>query len=139
MYAFAWIPIVLAFTWLAIRKRSYTWAIAAGVSATAVVANNFYGATALAMFFPLLLWALWVTSKEEFRLRYAIPIPFIAFGLSAFWLTPSYLQITLRNMQFVAGKPNLWSGWIALIALLGFLSFTNRKFQNRRDLAWAVF
>ena len=139
MTAFAWIPFALAFAWLAVRKKDYRWAVAAGVASAAIVANNFYGATALAMLFPLLLWALWVTDKQAFGLRYVVPIPLIAFGLSAFWLTPSYLQITLRNMQFVAGKPNYWSGWVGLLALLGFLSFTNRKFQKRPELAWAVF
>ncbi len=139
MTAFAWIPFALAFTWLAVRKKDYRWAVAAGVAAAAIVANNFYGATALAMFFPLLLWALWVTDKSSFSLRYVLPIPLIAYGLSAFWLTPSYLEITLRNMQFVAGKPNLWSNWVGLITLIGFLSFTNRKFQNRPYNAWAVF
>lgn len=139
MTAFAWIPFALAFTWLAIRKKDYRWAVAGGVAAAAIVANNFYGATALAMFFPLLLWGLWVTDKASFELRYVLPVPLIAYGLSAFWLTPSYLEITLRNMQFVAGKPNLWSNWVGLITLIAFLSFTNRKFQNQPDRAWAVF
>lgn len=139
MTSFAWIPFVLAFTWLALQKKDYRWSVAAGFAAAVVVANNFYGATALAIFFPLLLWALWVTSKQSFALRYALPIPLIAFCLSAFWLTPSYLQITLRNMQFVSAKPNLWSNWVGLITLIAFLSYSNRRFQNRSDLAWPLF
>jgi hypothetical protein len=139
MTAFAWIPVVLGLTWLALRHRSYGWAVAAGVSAAMIVSNNFYGATALAMFFPFLLWAHGVTTRDWKGLRFAIPIPLIAYGLCAFWLTPSYVTITLQNMQFVSEKGNLWSGWIALGLLLGFLSLSNRKMGGKPEAAWGTF
>ena len=55
------LPIALAFTWRALEaKRPGSLALAAIFSA-AVVSNNFYGATALAIFFPLLIWSFLVT------------------------------------------------------------------------------
>jgi hypothetical protein len=139
MTALAWIPFALAFAWLSLRRRSYPWAIASGVASTMVVANNFYGATALAMFFPLLLWAIWVTERDWRLVRFALVIPLVAYGLSAFWLTPSYLEITLRNMQYVSSKGNLWSGAIFLLALTTFLSFTDRHFRSQPQRAWQLF
>lgn len=139
MTAFACIPFALAFTWLALRRRSISWAIAAGIAATLVVSNNFYGATALAIFFPLLVWAIWVTDKDWHLFGYSAIVPLVAYGLSAFWLTPSYLQITLRNMQFVSSSGNLWSGWLGLLVLIGFLSLSNRMFQSRPHRAWHLF
>ena len=139
MTAFACIPFALAFTWLALRRRSISWAIAAGIAATLVVSNNFYGATALAIFFPLLVWAIWVTDKDWCLLGYSAIVPLVAYGLSAFWLTPSYLQITLRNMQFVSSSGNLWSGWLGLLVLIGFLSLSNRMYQGKPHRAWHLF
>ena len=139
MTALAWIPFVLAFAWLGLRRRSYPWAIAAGFASTMVVANNFYGATALAMLFPLMLWAIWVTERDVRILRYACVIPAVAYGLSAFWLTPSYLEITLRNMQYVSSKGNLWSGTVGMLALVAFLSITDRRYRNQPDRAWQLF
>ena len=139
MTAFACIPFALAFTWLALRRRSISWAIGAGIAATLVVSNNFYGATALAIFFPLLVWAIWVTDKQWRHFAYAAVVPLVAYGLSAFWLTPSYLQITLRNMQFVSSTGNLWSNWLGLLVLLAFLSFSNRLFQGKPGQTWNLF
>ena len=139
MTALAWIPFALAFAWLSWRKRSYPWAIASGVASAFVVANNFYGATALAMLFPLLFWAVWVTERDWKLFRYAVTIPLVAYGLSAFWLTPSYLEITIRNMKFVSQKGNLWSNVVGMLLLVAFLSYTDRRYRMQPDRAWQLF
>jgi len=139
MTSLAWIPFVLAFAWLSFRHRSFSWAIASGFASAMVVANNFYGATALAMLFPLMLWAVWVTERDARILRYALVIPAVAYGLSAFWLTPSYLEITLRNMQYVSSKGNLWSGTVGMLTLVAFLTITDRRYRNQPDRAWQLF
>jgi len=59
------LPFALAFAWLALEARR---PVALGLSAifcAAVVSNNFYGATSLAIFFPLLVWSFWVTRKQR--------------------------------------------------------------------------
>lgn len=139
MTALAWLPFALGFVWLSIERRSAPWAITSGVACTMVVANNFYGATALAMFYPLMLWAFWVTRREIWPLRFALIPPIIAYGLSAFWLTPSYLEITLRNMQYVSSKGNMWSSAIALLMLVAFLSITDRRYRNQPTRTWELF
>src|SRR5262249_50971026 len=94
MTALALIPIALAFAWLA-RERRRPWAVAAAaVFAAGVVSNNFYGATALAVFYPLLVWAFWITRQDRRILVPAIAIPALTYGLTAFWLVPSYFKVT---------------------------------------------
>ena len=139
MTAFAWIPVALALTWLALKKKSVPWALGAGVAAAAIVSNNFYGATALAMLYPLVVWAIWASERNWRVLGFALIPPAVAYGLTAFWLTPSYLVITLRNMQFVSEKGNAWSGWLGLLALLAFLSGSARWVKNRPERAWNLF
>lgn len=133
------LPIALAFTWRALEaKRPRALALAA-VFCAAVVSNNFYGATALAIFFPLLLWSFWVTRGDRGMLFPALAIPAMAYGLTAFWLSPSYLRITLHNMQYVSQKGNLWSA-VAAVAALAAFGFGSYKLAARRpERTWAVF
>ncbi|WP_031497338.1 hypothetical protein [Bryobacter aggregatus] len=139
MTALAWIPFVLAFTWLAWRRRSWSWSVAAGFAATFVVANNFYGATALAMLFPVLVWALWVTERDWRLLRYPALVPLLAYGLSAFWLTPSYLKITLHNMQYVSSAGSEWSAGLAAVMLAAYLGVSYVKYRDQPERTWHIF
>jgi hypothetical protein len=139
MTALAWIPIALAFTWLALEKHR-PWAIAlAGVACAAVTSNNFYGATALAMFYPLLVWAFWITRQEKRILAPAISIPVIAYGLTAFWLVPSYFKVTAENMKYVSEHGTTWSIWVALVVAVAFAVTTDKLARNHRARTWEVF
>src|ERR1017187_460435 len=137
--AFCLLPIALAFTWRAMEaKRPRALALAA-VFCAAVVSNNFYGATSLAIFFPLLLWSFWVTRGDRRMFLPALAIPVMAYGLTAFWLSPSYLRITLHNMQYVSEKGSSWSAVVAAVVLLAF-GFGSHKLAARRpERTWAVF
>lgn len=139
MTALAWLPMALAFSWLFLRQGKKSWGVAAGLACCMVVSNNFYGATALAMFYPFLVWALWLESRSTGLLFRAFLPPLVAYGFSAFWLTPEYLEITLRNMQYVSDKGNLWSRWIALAAIIAFLSLSNRRDRMRKLNPWHTF
>lgn len=139
MTALAWIPFAIGFAWISFSRKSYPWALASGVACAMVVSNNFYGATALAMFFPLLIWTFWVTRRDWKLVRFALVIPAVAYGLTAFWLTPSYLEITLRNMQYVSSKGNLWSGVVGMLLLVSFLSISDRRYRNQPERGWELF
>ena len=133
------LPIALAFTWRALEaKRPGSLALAA-IFCAAVVSNNFYGATALAIFFALLIWSFLVTRGIRGVLFPALAIPLLAYGLTAFWLSPSYLQITLRNMQYVAQKGSSWSGAAAAVtvAISAVASYWFARFRKNRT--WALF
>jgi hypothetical protein len=133
------LPIALAFAWRALEAKRPGSLALAGVFCAAVVSNNFYGATSLAMFFPVLVWSFWITRRERRMAFPALAIPLLAYGLTAFWLTPSYLRITLRNMQYVSNKGSTWSVLVAL-AVIGIFGFASYRLAGRRaDRTWAVF
>jgi hypothetical protein len=104
-----------------------------------VVSNNFYGATSLAIFFPLLVWSFFLTRGSRGLLFPALAIPVLAYGLTAFWLSPSYLRITLHNMQYVSDKGNSWSGVVAAVAVLGFGFASYKLAKGRPERTWALF
>jgi hypothetical protein len=133
------LPIALAFAWHALEaKRPRSLALAA-ILCAAVVSNNFYGATSLAIFFPLLFWSFFVTRGHRGVLFPALAIPLLAYGLTAFWLSPSYLRITLHNMRYVSDKGNSWSGIVAAAAVLCFGFASYKLAKGRRERTWALF
>jgi hypothetical protein len=139
MTALALIPIALAFTWLALENRRPAWVALAAIFSAAVVSNNFYGATSLAMFYAIVLWSFWVT-RRSFRMALpAIAIPALAYGLTAFWLVPSYFRITVRNMKYVSEPPNAWSFGVAAVVAAAFAFASFRLARNRPERTWAVF
>jgi len=139
MSALALIPIALAFTWLALEKRR-PWAIAAAaLVAAGVAANNFYGASALAVFYPALVWSFWITRQEKRIIVPAVSIPLLAYGLAAFWLVPSYFRVTAENMKYVSEHGTTWSIWLAVAVAVAFAVSTDRLARARRDCTWAVF
>jgi hypothetical protein len=139
MTALALIPIALAFTWLALENRRPAWVALAAIFSAAVVSNNFYGATSLAMFYAIVLWSFWVT-RRSFRMALpAIAIPALAYGLTAFWLVPSYFRITVRNMKYVSDPPNAWSFGVAAVVAAAFAFASFRLARNRPERTWAVF
>ena len=139
--ALALIPFALAFTWLALDRRRPAWVALAAISCAAVVATNFYGATSLAMFYAILVWSFWVTRRDSkfAPIAIAIPIPLLAYGLTAFWLVPSYLRITAHNMQYLPGHGTMWSLWVAIVVAVAFGVAAGRWALNRPQRTWAVF
>jgi hypothetical protein len=139
MSALALIPIALAFTWLAF-DRHRPWAIgAAAIFAAGVASNNFYGATALATFYPLLVWAFWITRQEKRILMPAIVIPVLAYGLTAFWLVPSYFRVTAENMKYVSEHGTTWSVWVAVVVAIAFAVITDKLAKGKTGRTWEVF
>ena len=139
MTAVALIPIALAFAWRALAGRRPAALALAAVFAAAVVSNNFYGATSLAICYAALVWSFWVTRRGEKRFGRAIAIPALAYGLTAFWLVPSYFRITLANMKYVAEPTNAWSIAVVIAAAAAFAWTSNRWAGGRPDRTWAVF
>jgi hypothetical protein len=137
--ALSLIPFALAFTWLAIEHRRPGWLALAAIACAAIVSNNFYGATALAIFYPILIWSLWITGRSSRILLTAAVIPALGYGLTAFWLVPSYFRITLHNMQYVSEKGNSWSIWVAAVVTIGFLLLSWKFAKGRPERTWAVF
>jgi hypothetical protein len=139
MTALAWLPLALIFAYRAlVQFRPVALAIAA-VSCAMVVSNNFYGATALAILFPILVASIWITYRDIWMFARAAGIAVLAYGLTAFWLVPSYIELTLNNMRFVSTQGNLWSVWVALGSVMAFLLLADHFARGRREQTYLVF
>ena len=139
MSALALIPIALAFTWLALEKPR-PWAVAlAAIFSAGVAANNFYGATALAVFYPILVWSFWITRQDKRILIPSVAIPLLAYGLTAFWLVPSYFKVTSENMKFVSEHGTTWSIWVAVVVAVAFAVTTDKLARAKAGRTWGVF
>src|SRR5262249_55030158 len=139
MTSLALIPFPLAFTWLALERPRPAMLALAAVFSAAVTSHNFYGATSLAVFFPSLLWSHWITRQDRRILAPAIGIPGLAYGLTAFWLVPSYFRITAENMQYVAERGSRWSIALVLAVTIAFVMVTRRLARKRPERTLAVF
>jgi hypothetical protein len=129
----------LAAAWIALRGRRPRILALAGVLAALVVANNFYGATSMAILFPILVWAVWCADRDAAVFGRAAAIAGIAYGLCATWLTPSYVQITLIDMKWVSEPGNGWSKYVALGALAAMAAAMERLGRGKPERAWTLF
>ncbi|MBZ5727959.1 MAG: hypothetical protein LAP87_23570 [Acidobacteriia bacterium] len=139
MTALALIPIALAFAWLAFEARRPAALALAGVFGALAVSNNFYGATSLAVFYPILVWSFWITRQERRILAPALAIPAITYGLTAFWLVPSYFQVTAGNMKYVSEHGTTWSIWLAMAVVVAFAIATRWLARGQKEWTWGVF
>jgi hypothetical protein len=129
----------LAASLIALREWKPRTFAASGILCAAVVATNFYGATALALFFPILTWATWLEVRRTAVWLRAAGIAALAYGLCAFWLTPSYIRITQLNLRWVAQPSKPSSVAIAIGCVLIFCVLTFVVARRRRVTAWPVF
>jgi hypothetical protein len=138
MSAFALLPLGLALSWRGLRAGRTRWLAGAALALALVVSNNFYGATALAMFFPVLCWAVFCETKDWFVWVRAAAIAVLSWGLCSIWLTPSFLSITARNLALVSQPGNAWSLW-TMIAALAAYGWAAWKLAQRGVAAWTLF
>ncbi len=129
----------MAVMFLALRRWRPMAFAGACVLCGLAVTTNFYAATSMAIFMPLLTWAVWLGERDRSVWLRAVGIGVLAYGLCAFWLTPSYLRLTVVNLQWVAQPGNVWSRVAACAAVLVFCG-VSFWFANRRpDRTWNVF
>ena len=133
------LPFALAFAWLALSGRRFAYLAAAALFSALVALTNFYGATALAIFYPVLAWSLSIADRERRVWLRAFAIPALAYGFAAFWLTPSYLRITILNLRWVALPANRWAIVPVLVAAAIFIPLSLRAASGKPNRAYAVF
>jgi hypothetical protein len=121
---------LLPFVFIAMLKargeHTMPWLCAAAAACALVVSNNFYGATALAILFPILIWSRYVADRDGGVFLRALVVAALAYGLTAFWLIPSYLRVTSQNLKLVAEPGNAWSIIVLVIGIALFCGVTIR-------------
>jgi len=137
--ALSMLGFALAASWWGLRRGHRTALVLAAIFSAAVVANNFYGATALAIFFPLLVWTVALAENDAWVAVRAAAIAALAYGLTACWLTPSYLRVTLENMRLVSQPGHTWSILLEIAMLAAFAAVSWRWARGRTESAWTVF
>ncbi len=133
------LPFALGFAFLALRRHRPGALGVAGIFCALVALTNFYGATALAIFYPILVWSVWLTIRERAVLWRALAVPVLAYALAAFWLTPAYLHITLYNMRYVSHPGNLHSYLLTIVAVLLFCAVSFRLAAGKPRTVYLVF
>ncbi len=139
MCAMAAIPFALAFSLLAFRHAGRWTVGAAALCCAFVVTNNLYGALALGIFFPLLLWSVQVSMPGPFPWRRAGAIVLLAAGLCSWWLTPSFVHLTERNLVLVALPGNRWSEFAGSVLVLSFGAASWWAGRVRGVSVWSLF
>ena len=69
------VPAALGAAFLALRSWKPFALAAASALCSLVVANNFYGATTLAIFYPILVWSVWVGERQIGRAQSELQSP----------------------------------------------------------------
>jgi len=133
------LPAAVAAILLALRGRRHSVTALAALLSALVVANNFYGATALAVVYPVAVWSVWLCERPAGLWLRASAIPVLAWGLSAFWLTPSYIGITLQNLKLVSMPGNAHSRLDFAGVMLLYAMFAWPLANRKPERAWAVF
>jgi SAM-dependent methyltransferase len=133
------LPFALGFAFLGLRQRRLGSIALASLFSALVVLTNFYGATSLAILYPILVWSVWVAFREPGLLKRALAIPALAYALSAFWLTPAYLRITLYNLRYVSQPGNQYSYILTIVALLIFGAASIKWASRKPQLVYLVF
>ena len=133
------LPAALAASFVALRTWRPAALALAAVLCAATVANNFYGATSLAISFPIVIWAVWLGLRDRLVLARAGGIVALTWGLSAFWLTPSYVRVTLMNLKWVSAPADPMARLFMAGAILLFCLASYRLANRRPDRSWAVF
>ena len=153
MTALALIPIALAFAWLALgaekgagvgpgaggKYRSgglWRWPACLPRGWFRIISTGLRRSQCFIRFW-FGLSGLRARTVESFCRRLVIPV--IAYGLTAFWLVPSYFKVTAENMKYVAEHGTTWSVWVALAVAVAFAVTTDKLAKGKAGRTWGVF
>lgn len=133
------LPFALAFAFLALRGRRPAALACAAFFSAAVALTNFYGSTGLGILFPVLVWSVWVSTGDHMVWLRGAAIALLAYGLAAFWLTPSYFRITVENLKWFSPPGDPGAQILFACAVLAFLAGSSFLGQRRTAQTYHLF
>lgn len=122
--ALAMLPIAWIGAWKRLRGGDARWLCLSAVGIALTVTLNFYGLTAIAITMPLLVWACLLERPDWRTLRDAALIAAMGWGLTGWWLVPSYIRVTSRNLYLVSPAGNSWSMPVLIGLLLAYVAIS---------------
>ena len=137
--ALSMIPIALTCTWHALQSFRPLWIALASIACAAVLSTDLSGATSLVVFYLILIWSLWITHQDKRIVKAALSIIALSYGLTAFWLVPSYFVVIAENLKYFATHGTSWSIWFAVAAAVGYALLSDRFALGEPERAWMVF
>lgn len=136
--ALAFLPLAIAAVWRAAGRRSFPNMFLASVLLAFVPLTNWIAAMALAISCICLIAAY--AGEGSFRIERIIAAGVLAWLLAAFWLTPSYIQVTAfnwpvdaLNYKLQAQQRYMILGFLTGLVLIRLAFF---KFSNYRYLCF---
>jgi hypothetical protein len=137
--ALALLPLALAAAYCGLLGGRKAMIALASMLSALVALTNLYGAVSLAILFAILAWSIWITHRDSRVWLRAASIAFLAYGLTAFWLVPSYLRVTWANLSIVSAASTAASAWTALAVAVLFAAASWKFAAGRKERAYAVF
>jgi len=117
---------MLPIAWLAAWKRFHggdaRWLCLSAIGIALTVTINFYGLMTILITMPLLVFACLLASPDWRIVRDAVLIGALGWGLTAWWLVPSFVKITSRNLYLVSPAGNSWSLPVLIVLLVIYLA-----------------
>ena len=118
----AMLPIAWLGAWKRFRGGDARWKCLSAVGIALTVTINFYGLVTILITMPLLLWACLLERPDWRIVRDAVMIGVLGWGLTAWWLVPSFIRVTSRNLHLVSPAGNSWSLPVLIVLLLMYLA-----------------
>jgi len=114
----AMLPIAWLGAWKRFHGGNARWLSLSAIGIALTVTINFYGLTAILITMPVLVLACLLERADWRIVRDAALIAVLSWGLTAWWLVPSYVRITSRNLHLVSPAGNLWSFPVLVVLML---------------------
>jgi hypothetical protein len=135
----AMLPIAWLGAWKRLRGGDARWLCLSAIGIALTVTINFYGLTAISITMPLLVWACLLERPDWRMVRDAALIGAMGWGLTAWWLVPSYIKVTSRNLYLVSPAGNSWSLPVLIVLLVAYLAVSLLARRLQRFSAYTFF
>lgn len=139
----AMLPIAWLGAWKRFHGGNTGWLCLSAIGIALTVTINFYGLVAVAITMPVLVWSC-LLARSEWRgralvVRDALGIAALAWGLTAWWLTPSYVRVTTNNLHLFSPAGNSWSLPVLAALLAVYIAASLALSRLRRYSAYVFF
>jgi len=135
----AMLPIAWLGAWKRFHAADARWLCLSAIGIALTVTINFYGLMSVAITMTLLVWACLLERPDRRIFRDALLIGVLGWGLTAWWLVPSYIRVTSRNLYLVSPPGNSWSLPVLIVLLCIYVAVSLALRRVTRFSAYVFF